>query len=68
VPPDRKPDENSDHDDMRVRMIHNRSHGPHRFRARDSWPPASAPASTRREQLSKVLRGLGRPSRGRPPE
>ncbi len=70
MPPERRPDDNSDHDDMRVRMIHNRSHGPHRPWARDAYPPppedpSTALTPTRRAKVAKALRAAGRPSKGR---
>lgn len=46
MPPERRSDHEGDHDDMRVRMIHNRSHGPHRPRARDASPPVTKAPGT----------------------
>lgn len=73
MPPERRPDDNLDHDDMRVRMIHNRSHGPHRPRARDASPPVAngpgdADGLTRPEQPSEGPPEPGRLSKSRPSE
>jgi len=70
MPPERRHDASGDHDDMRVRMIHNRSHGPFRPHARDACPPPAdvrRPVTSRRARLSEAIRGLGRPPQVRPP-
>jgi len=69
MPPKRRADRARIANDMRLRMIHNRSHGPHHPRPADACTaPEFEPelTATRRARLSQALRGIGRPVQAPP--
>jgi hypothetical protein len=66
MPPKRRASRSRIADEMRLRMIHNRSHGPHHPRPADACSarvPEPGVTGTRRTRLSQAVRNIGRSGR-----
>jgi hypothetical protein len=66
MPPKRREGRSRIADEMRLRMIHNRSHGPHHHTPADACSarvPGPGATGARRTRLSQAVRSMGRSGR-----